>query len=452
MARRQNKSLLPSSRVLLLGLCGIVALLLWLLAHAVMQGLHHKEQARVELYWNGYAKLYAEQNGSFAGLQERLNTDQYVYGKDSGIAAAFYSRDGSLIASMNSGVDAAELRGRLIPVFLGGTVIGYTQAVVESPAHWNWIVAGMPIACAILLYAGGRWHMRRTRLAAEQAQHRAASLLYERMTGKPVYEHPELRESMNAKQEAGSKQTMKAALQAADELLARMNKLETVRRTMVADIAHELRTPIAIMRTQLDHAIQDNLPLPLEKAVALHDETLRLTKLVRDLQELSLAETGHLPLFKSWFSLTALVSEVVETLAIEAEERDISSVVVTDKDLTLYADESRVRQIIINLVGNAFGHARSRVRIELMHVESEATVTVVVSDDGWGMEEEELNRVFDRFYRGDSQLKQEKRSSGLGLGLAIVREYALAHHGSVQVSSRFGEGTSFRLLLPVMTE
>lgn len=455
---------------LLAGISIVASLLVWLLLNAAMQDSLQAEQARVELFWNGYAKLYAEQNGSWTGLQERLALDQYAYTSDRAMSVIFYSANGSdKIAEIIGTSNAAH--GRKIAVFSNGAVIGFTQAAIASIAYRSHIIVGFPIALGMMLYAGMLWHVRRIRRAAQQEQHQVAAILLERMNGKSAFESISASQSQSIDEseslritiaENGSpaatsanspaQLTVASALQAVDGLINKVNKLETVRRTMVADIAHELRTPIAIMRTQLDHAIQDNLPLPLEKAVALHDETLRLTKLVRDLQELSLAETGNLPLFKSWLSLTELVSEVMETLAIDAEERDISSAVIGDKDIRIYADESRIRQMIINLVGNAFGHARNQVHIKIMLDESETTVTVIVTDDGWGMEEEELSRVFDRFYRGDMQLKRKDRSSGLGLGLAIVREYALAHHGFVQVSSRFGEGTSFRLTLPVFAE
>nr|WP_255654576.1 HAMP domain-containing sensor histidine kinase [Cohnella sp. REN36] len=220
---------------------------------------------------------------------------------------------------------------------------------------------------------------------------------------------------------------------------------------MVADIAHELRTPIAIMRTQLDHALQGEASLPVEKMVGLHDETLRLSKLVHDLQDLSLAESGNLPLHKAWIAYSKLIEEVLEFLSVEGEGRAIAvsfSKAQEVQEVRIFADEERVRSILLNLLGNAFRHARSRVRVELSLKDSETAITV--HDDGWGIEQEELPYVFDRFYRGRKGMNRQ--GTGLGLGLAIAREYAQVHGGSVGVSSTFGIGTTFTLCLPVMYE
>lgn len=120
-------------------------------------------------------------------------------------------------------------------------------------------------------------------------------------------------------------------------------------------------------------------------------------------------------------------------------------------DVTMYGDRGRIKQLFINLVGNAFRHARSQVTVDVTLAGS--VIEVTVNDDGLGIEEEELDHVFDRFYRGAATAKEgRERGTGLGLGLAIVREFARAHGGEATVRSRYGEGACFLVTLPVMKE
>lgn len=437
-----------------------LAVLTALAAHAWLAAWQQKEQARAELFWNGYVKLYVEQSGGWDGLQERLEKDRYMFGGDADLSINVYQ--GEEKAAGISGEYAGDA-ARKIAIVSQGERIGYTQASLAPPAYAGYLTVGLPLAAALAIYAAGSWHMRRMRAAAANAKLVAARRIESESGVESIASHglvhaaPALEAdgrrgvvgSVSA-WEAGAEAAAMSAIVAVHKLLQRNEKLETVRRTMVADLAHELRTPISIMRTQLDHAIQNGRPLSLQKTVVLHDETLRLTRLVREMQELSLAESGHLPLVKSWFSLSKLAEEVLETLAAEAEERNVGSRLSVDMDVRVYGDQNRIRQIVINLIGNAFQHARGHVDIKVTLEGNMAMIAV--SDDGWGMEEEERERVFERFYRGQAQGSHKGRSSGLGLGLAIVKEFAAAHQGSAEVSSSFGEGACFKVRLPVFAE
>ncbi|MEF2247781.1 sensor histidine kinase [Paenibacillus sp. IITD108] len=439
------------------------AVFAWFVASAAAQSLHDRELEIARLYWNGYAKLYAEQNnGELTGLSERLQKDQYMFGSNQRISVIFYDPDGKTpVAATQNGIyiEAAEgLEQQLrhldkMSVLSDGKITGYIAVYLEQSLYLRLLAGLFTGSSAVSVIVAGFIVIRRSKAAFDKARLETASLLYRQMTDKDIKEAlvAEILQSESRKL-SHSECAVRVALQSAAEQLERINKLETVRRTMVADIAHELRTPIAVMRSQLEHAISDNVPLPVEKAARLHDETLRLTKLVRDLQVLALAESGNLPLAKSWFSLTEVVSQVVETLALEAEERAIKTDMKSPHELMIYADESRIRQMIINLTGNALEHARSSVRIIIGINESKTMVHIVVQDDGMGMEEEELGRVFDRFYRGKRNNKSKSGSSGLGLGLAIAREFAHAHRGTVEVASRYGEGTRFFVELPIMND
>lgn len=423
----------------LLGISLIAATLLYMFLSSQVEQSHERERARAGLLWNGYIKMFYEQAGDWAGLDAQLRQDRYMRGSDADITIHVYDRDGMTTVA-TTGAQNTEALGRKIPILIDGDTIGYTSVGMEKPTDLSFIIYGVPAILALLLYSTGMIHFRRERAAEQRTRYEVATAVLHRTAG-------ESGASLLA-DVSPSQEPLEIALQELDKLTAKVERLETVRRTMVADIAHELRTPIAIMRTQLDNALYDGESLPLPKVAALHDETLRLTKLVRDLQELSLAESGNLPLEKSWFSLAELVQSVAEALSVEAEDRQLAVTVSSSYDIRIYADETRIRQILINLIGNGLEHARSTLRIEATLTDGAAEV--IVADDGWGIEEEEQSRVFDRFYRSNKGSKPKSRSTGLGLGLAIAYQFALVHKGGIVLSSRWGEGTSFTLKLPIM--
>lgn len=425
--------------------CVLGGLVLWLQGRA-----EQVELQSVELLWNSYAKNVYEQDGSWEHMSRRLLTGAF------GAMADRLSWEPAAAESISMGMQpklGQDSRtgnaGRHIPVLFGDQVVGYTQATSEKDWKARRVIVLGAVIFGLLLYGTAFLYSRRMLKQKHREMQGFAVEVTKRM--KPDAEGliPLWRQDT----EADATIAMQEALAAADRLYATKSRLETVRRSMVADIAHELRTPIAIMRTQLDHALQGEQSLSIEKIVGLHDETLRLSKLVHDLQDLSLAETGNLPLSKAWIDYSMLIEEVLEFLSVEDEERTISvrfSIAQEVQQVRIFADEGRIRSILLNLLGNAFRHARSSVQVELSLIGSETTITV--NDDGWGIEQEELPYVFDRFYRGRKGMNGQAKSIGLGLGLAIAREYALVHGGSVRVSSTFGLGTTFTLCLPVMHE
>ena len=232
----------------------------------------------------------------------------------------------------------------------------------------------------------------------------------------------------------------------------RLRQLERTRKTMVADIAHELRTPLATVRARLENALADARSLPPETVAVMHDELSRMSRLVHDLNQLALAESGHLPLTRSWFSLRELVERLAEAIRPAAEEAGVTLTLEPEgapAPLLLYADRTRLEQVLLNLLDNAVRHARSRVVVRCGADEGQVRVTV--QDDGPGMEEEELARVFDRFYRG-RRSADPAGTPGLGLGLAIAKEAVTAHGGRVTADSRWNEGTTFTVTLPTFRE
>ncbi|MFD0712095.1 sensor histidine kinase [Paenibacillus sp. GCM10027626] len=409
----------------------------------------HEEGERLSLYWLRYATSYYEIKGEWADLSEPLRADVARYPGRTAFHLTVTDTKGVQVADVQSGTVSGTKRvngGKAKPVMVQGEIVGYTavetkaRGVPEARVWWRAaIIAAVTYGVLLIWHALSRrkWQRQMNGLA-ERVRELADTGSYEQP---PAEWPPRLPDDP----ETGVDSPLAAAYAALERIRQRVQKLETVRRSMVADIAHELRTPLAVMRTQLDNSLQAGGELTAVKTAALYEETLRMSKLVHDLQELALAETGHLPLDKRWFSLTELAASVADMLAVEAEDRGLTLFWRANDDVRLYADQGRIRQTLINLIGNALRHARSQVVIET-GLREDGQAGVVITDDGWGIEEEELPHLFERFYRGQS------KGAGLGLGLAIAEQYARAHGGLIEVESSWGQGASFTLILPVMLE
>ncbi len=236
------------------------------------------------------------------------------------------------------------------------------------------------------------------------------------------------------------------------QISQRLYRLETVRKSMVADVAHELRTPLSIMRAQLDNALYNQASIEPSHAALLQAEVYRMSKLLGDLQQLALAESGHLQLNQAWLPLQSLLAAIVDAFAIDAEEKDIDLLLNCPPSFRVYADKDRLRQVFVNLIGNALRFARSKIEITVKLDNPYYVITV--TDDGIGIEVEDLPYIFERFYSGVVKRREpaSTSASGLGLGLPIVKQWIETHNGAVSVSSQWNAGTVFHIQLPVFYE
>ncbi len=222
-------------------------------------------------------------------------------------------------------------------------------------------------------------------------------------------------------------------------MAANLAASEGQRRQMVADVAHELRTPLSVIQANLE-AMQDGiLPTDAEQLASLHEEALLLSRLVADLRLLSLAEAGQLKLELVEADLGELVRRAAERLRPAADAKGVALMVEVPTELPrVRADADRFTQMIGNLVDNALRYTPSGGRIVLTvgrggEPGKARTPTVTVTDTGGGILPEDLPHVFDRFYRGDRS--RARASGGSGLGLAIVKQLAEAHQGKVRAES-----------------
>jgi two-component system sensor histidine kinase BaeS len=232
------------------------------------------------------------------------------------------------------------------------------------------------------------------------------------------------------------------------EDLARSDKL---RRDLTADIAHELRTPLHIIQGKLEGMLDGVYkPVPAHLNDAL-DETKLLGRLVEDLQTLSLAESGQLPLNKTTFTLADLLRDLGASFATRAAEREVDlRTEVSDAALSLTADYDRLNQVLGNLVSNALRYTPSGGSVVIEAKQGgEGRVILAVTDSGSGIAAEDLPFIFDRFWRSEKARTREGGQANSGLGLAISRQLVLAHGGSITAVSDPGVATVFTIELPL---
>jgi len=225
-------------------------------------------------------------------------------------------------------------------------------------------------------------------------------------------------------------------------------RLEELRRNMVTDVAHELRTPLSNIRGYLE-ALQDGVIETKPEVIdSLHEEAMLLNRLVDDLRELTLAEAGQLKLERRPVAPADLVDRALEAARAQAAAKGIALQADLSEDLPLVdIDSQRIGQVLGNLLSNALTHTPSGGKIVIAARAKQLKVEVSVSDTGEGIPPEDLPYVFERFYRADRS--RSRATGGTGLGLSIAKQLVEAHGGRISAASQVGQGTTFTFTLPV---
>jgi signal transduction histidine kinase len=227
-----------------------------------------------------------------------------------------------------------------------------------------------------------------------------------------------------------------------------LSRLEQLRRNMVTDVAHELRTPIANIRGYLE-AMQDGIVKPDPNIIeSLHEEAMLLTRLVEDLQELELAEAGKLKLVQQRVKPADMIEKAVTATRPVAAEKEVSLSAELPPNLPeIDADPERIGQVLRNLLNNAIKHTPAGGHVDVAACTRGSMIEVSVKDSGPGISPDHLPHIFDRFYRADQS--RARSTGGTGLGLAIVKELVEMHGGQVRVESTPGNGAAFYFTLPL---
>jgi len=236
-------------------------------------------------------------------------------------------------------------------------------------------------------------------------------------------------------------------IQAFNATMERLEGLFNTQKRFLADVSHELRTPLTAIRGNVDLIRQFGVA-DEESLDAISTEVDRLTRLVRDLLLLAQAETGKLPLSRDAVELDTLMLEVFRQAKVLAGER-VNVRIGNEDQARVEGDRDRLKQVLLNVVANALEHAPdgSEVRLALKCEGQLAELSVV--DEGPGIPEDELSRIFERFYRRDPSRNRNK-GSGAGLGLSIAYWITRHHGGDIRVESSVGEGTTFVISLPLL--
>lgn len=223
-------------------------------------------------------------------------------------------------------------------------------------------------------------------------------------------------------------------------------RLHSVRRDFFANVSHEIKTPVAaigLLAEALTEAADDPDAVR-EFARSLQEESARLTRLSRDVIELSRIEGGMLHVEDEPFPISGPIADAVEENALAASAKHIDLRVDVLDDLDVSGDRRMITTALSNLIENAIQYSKSHTAVTIRAVRAGSMVAITVTDRGIGIHPENLDRVFERFYREDPSRAKE----GSGLGLSIVKHTANVHQGSVHVTSRLGLGSAFTIELP----
>jgi signal transduction histidine kinase len=331
------------------------------------------------------------------------------------------------------------LRGRLAWAFIGVALI--TMMLTSVAIHtgmfgdghgrpWNFrlLFAALPVAGAAGVFTARVITRRLNRLydAVERLDLRDLSLRV------PVEGNDEVA----------------ALARAFNRMVDRLAAEERVRRQFFADVAHELRHPLAVQKGRLE-MMQDGLvPLNAEQILRLQDGVITLTRLVDDVRDLSLAEVGRLSLNLAPLDVGELIADLVDSMEPVAADKQIALVADVAPVLPkVDADADRIRQVLVNLLANALHYTPPGGRVAVRAWADGQAVTVQVSDTGPGIAPADLAQIFDRFFRADKA--RSRATGGSGLGLAIVRSLVALHGGTVRAESSPGAGSTFVVTLPV---
>lgn len=234
-----------------------------------------------------------------------------------------------------------------------------------------------------------------------------------------------------------------------NQMAVTLDQTETMRRDLIANVAHELRTPLTTIKGFMEGLMDGVLPSQPETYQQVYREADRLERLVSDLQELSRVEAGAYELHRQPLAVAPLIRQVVRRLLPQFEEKEVGLQLEVPVNLPLVqADEDRLSQVLLNLMGNALQYTPAGGNVTVKAEKQGSKLLVTVQDNGIGIPTEHLPYLFTRFYRVDKS--RSRAGGGSGIGLTIVKHLAEAHGGQVWADSQGeGQGSTFGFALPI---
>lgn len=230
-----------------------------------------------------------------------------------------------------------------------------------------------------------------------------------------------------------------------NQLAMALEREDRLRKRLTADVAHELRTPLATLQTHLEAMIDGIWEPTVSRLSSCHEEALRLSRLVGDLENLAHYDSEQLVLDKKPTDLFQLCQQVVQNYegVLVREELAVS---FTGKSVIALLDGDKISQVLVNLLSNAIKFTPKGGRISIELTQTEKGLHLMVEDTGIGIAPEDLENIFERFYRTD--MSRTRMTGGSGIGLTLVRAIVKAHGGEVTVASKLGVGSTFYVFLP----
>lgn len=231
-----------------------------------------------------------------------------------------------------------------------------------------------------------------------------------------------------------------------NSMVEELSRTEELRRNLVADVAHELRTPVTNIRGYVE-GISDGVIKPDNTTLdSIHSETLLLARLIEDLQDLALAESGQMQLRFQPCNLANLVRSASSSMQPSALAKQVGLTVTESSEIFIDADPQRISQVLRNLLVNALMHTPAEGQIQIKANQQNGNAMVSIKDTGSGIPLDDLGHIFDRFYRVDKS--RSRSTGGVGLGLTITKRLVEAHQGTIEAFSSEGQGTEVVVTLP----
>jgi two-component system, OmpR family, sensor histidine kinase BaeS len=331
---------------------------------------------------------------------------------------------------------------RVVPIRLGNDTIG------EATVRFSMASPG----AMVRQYEDTKWHARLVAAGIAALIALVVSVIVARAITGPL---EQLLEAVRARGRGSRSAQIKPVrgigvigelLESFNQSAVALDKQDRLRRNLVADVAHELRTPVAVLQASLEAMVDGVTPVTPDGVVSLRDEVLRLAKMVEDLQRLAAAESASLQLRLAPQDLAAIAAEAADSLGDAFRVTDVA----IERRLTevhVLCDAARMREIVSNLLTNSlkFTPPGGAVRLSV-GPDGGGMAAITVSDTGIGIPAEELPHVTERFYRG---VRSAEMATGSGIGLTIVAELVHAHNGQLDIASAPGTGTLVTVTLPV---
>jgi signal transduction histidine kinase len=396
----------------------------------------------------GELSRYYYQEGSWEGIQPFVEQWGNIHGQ----RIILTDNQGTVIADSQGELLGepyqADAPGRVVSFLWGGDAIG---TLYTSPETLPRASLAPPLPSAPVLYLTiGRFFIWGGLVAVAIAV--VLAFFLSRRTLTPVKALTSAAERLgrgdfSQRVQIKDKGELGELAQTFNSMAGDLEHAEKLRQNMVADVAHELRTPLSNIQGYLE-ALRDGVMKPDKETIrSLYDEASLLSRLVDDLQELSLAEAGELKLVLRAEDIGGLIRQAVAAVEAQKKAKGLSLAVELPELPPVNIDSRRIGEVLRNLLENAVAHTGKGDTITVTARQLDRLVEISVTDSGEGIPAKELPNIFERFYRVDKS--RARATGGSGLGLTIARRLVEAHGGRIEVQSEPGKGSRFAFTVPV---